>query len=89
MELIDPLLSDSYIVDEYMRCIHIGLLCVQEDAYDRPTMAAVVLMLSTESAYLSQPQQPPNSVGKFIDNYETCYNNLSINNLTMSHILPR
>lgn len=89
VELIDPLLSDSYCVDEYLRCLHIGLLCVQEDAYDRPTMSSVVVMLNSETTSLSQPQRPANSIGKFTDHHETCYNNLSINNLTMSDIAPR
>uniref|UniRef100_A0A9I9CT51 Cysteine-rich receptor-like protein kinase 10 n=1 Tax=Cucumis melo TaxID=3656 RepID=A0A9I9CT51_CUCME len=41
-----------------MRCIHIGLLCVQENAVDRPTMASVVLMLSSFSLTLSVPSDP-------------------------------
>ncbi|KAJ6292247.1 hypothetical protein OIU78_024425 [Salix suchowensis] len=41
-----------------MRCIHIGLLCVQENVADRPTMASVVLMLSSSSLTLQIPSQP-------------------------------
>lgn len=41
-----------------MRCIHIGLLCVQEDVDDRPTMASVVLMLSSFSLTLPVPSEP-------------------------------
>ena len=41
-----------------LRCIHIGLLCVQEDPADRPTMASVVLMLSSFSITLNLPSQP-------------------------------
>ena len=41
-----------------MRCIHIGLLCVQEDPNDRPTMASVVLMLSSASITLPVPSEP-------------------------------
>ena len=41
-----------------MRCIHIGLLCVQENAVDRPTMASVVLMLNSSSFTLSVPSEP-------------------------------
>ena len=32
-----------------MRCIHIGLLCVQDNAAARPTMASVVAMLTSHS----------------------------------------
>ena len=55
--LVDPILhSDSKI--EIMKCIHIGLLCVQENVVKRPTMASVVLMLNTDSMTLSVPSQP-------------------------------
>ncbi|XWS15625.1 hypothetical protein CRYUN_Cryun34aG0017500 [Craigia yunnanensis] len=45
LNLIDPTLSDGSR-NEMMRCIHIALLCVQENVAARPTMASVVLMLS-------------------------------------------
>ncbi|XP_050212587.1 cysteine-rich receptor-like protein kinase 44 [Mercurialis annua] len=44
--------------NEMMRCIHIGLLCVQENVADRPTMASVVLMLSSNSLTLPVPLRP-------------------------------
>ncbi|CAL5408518.1 unnamed protein product [Camellia sinensis] len=43
---------------EIMRCIHIGLLCVHENATDRPTMAIVVSMLISTSFSLSLPSHP-------------------------------
>ncbi|XP_077243466.1 cysteine-rich receptor-like protein kinase 10 [Tasmannia lanceolata] len=63
-ELIDPSLIDTCPISEALRCIHIGLLCVQEDAADRPTMSSVVLMLGSESLSLPQPKQPAFSVGR-------------------------
>ncbi|XP_038710350.1 cysteine-rich receptor-like protein kinase 10 [Tripterygium wilfordii] len=58
LELLDPTLTDSYSRTEVMRCIHLGLLCVQEDPADRPTMATIVLMLNSYSVSLPLPQQP-------------------------------
>uniref|UniRef100_A0A6N2NKX6 Uncharacterized protein n=1 Tax=Salix viminalis TaxID=40686 RepID=A0A6N2NKX6_SALVM len=55
--IIDPVLSNGSAT-EMMRCIHIGLLCVQENVADRPTMASVVLMLSSSSLALQIPSQP-------------------------------
>ncbi|GJY38190.1 cysteine-rich receptor-like protein kinase 15 [Tanacetum coccineum] len=55
--LIDPTLSATSTRD-MMRCIHIGLLCVQEDLNYRPTMASVVLMLSSSSLTLPVPSEP-------------------------------
>ena len=45
-------------MSDIMRCIHIGLLCVQENEADRPTMASVVLMLSSNSLSLPVPSHP-------------------------------
>ncbi|CAL5400736.1 unnamed protein product [Camellia sinensis] len=50
--------ASSNCVQDIMRCIHIGLLCVQENVANRPTMASVVLMLSSFSLTLSLPSQP-------------------------------
>jgi hypothetical protein len=41
-----------------MRCIHIGLLCVQDNVAKRPTMATIVLMLRSYSVTLSIPSEP-------------------------------
>ncbi|XP_070670813.1 cysteine-rich receptor-like protein kinase 26 isoform X2 [Malus domestica] len=55
--LIDPALTNGSR-NEIMRCIHIGLLCVQENIADRPTMNAVVLMLNSYSVTFPVPSQP-------------------------------
>ncbi|RDX66172.1 Cysteine-rich receptor-like protein kinase 26, partial [Mucuna pruriens] len=55
--LIDPTLNTGS-TNEIMRCIHIGLLCVQENLADRPTMASIVLMLNSYSHTLPVPSQP-------------------------------
>ncbi|XP_059436637.1 cysteine-rich receptor-like protein kinase 44 [Corylus avellana] len=54
--LIDPTLRASSTY-EIMRCIHIGLLCVQENVADRPTIALVILMLNNHIT-LSVPSRP-------------------------------
>ncbi|KAI7999677.1 Cysteine-rich receptor-like protein kinase 25 [Camellia lanceoleosa] len=58
LDLMDSTLEGSYSRSEVIRCIHIGLLCVQEDPESRPSMATVVLMLNSYSVTLSVPQQP-------------------------------
>ncbi|XVF24081.1 hypothetical protein REPUB_Repub13aG0096400 [Reevesia pubescens] len=57
LNLIDPCLKVSSKA-EMTRCIHIGLLCVQENVVDRPTMATVVIMLNSYSITLPVPSQP-------------------------------
>ncbi|KAJ6846618.1 receptor-like serine/threonine-protein kinase SD1-8 [Iris pallida] len=58
LDLIDESVSPKYSGDEALRCIKVGLLCVQERPEDRPTMSSVVLMLGSGSALLPQPKQP-------------------------------
>ena len=48
LDIVDSSINESFVSQEVLRCIQIGLLCVQEDAMDRPTMLAVLLMLSSE-----------------------------------------
>ena len=57
MELIDELLSEGCTPSEVVRCIQVGLLCVQQKAEDRPEMASVVLMLNGEKL-LPNPKLP-------------------------------
>ncbi|ESR62361.1 hypothetical protein CICLE_v10014534mg [Citrus x clementina] len=57
LNMIDPTLRNGSS-SEIMRCIHIGLLCVQENVANRPTMASVVVMLNSSSLSLPLPSQP-------------------------------
>ncbi|XP_050369193.1 G-type lectin S-receptor-like serine/threonine-protein kinase SD1-1 [Argentina anserina] len=58
LELVDKCLENSYVEFELLRCIQVGLLCVQKLHEDRPAMSSVVLMLSNEGAALPQPKEP-------------------------------
>ncbi|GLT56881.1 hypothetical protein SLA2020_298950 [Shorea laevis] len=57
MGLTENILGDFTAPSEVLRCIHVGLLCVQQRPEDRPDMLSVVLMLRGESA-LPEPKQP-------------------------------
>uniref|UniRef100_A0A1J3E7J0 Receptor-like serine/threonine-protein kinase n=1 Tax=Noccaea caerulescens TaxID=107243 RepID=A0A1J3E7J0_NOCCA len=59
VNLLDEDLADSDSVNsaEGGRCVHIGLLCVQHQAVDRPNMKQVVSML-TSTTDLPKPTQP-------------------------------
>ncbi|XP_031248763.1 cysteine-rich receptor-like protein kinase 10 [Pistacia vera] len=58
LQLLDSTLSNSYSRDEVIRCVHVGLLCVQEYPTERRTMATIDLMLNSYSVTLPSPQQP-------------------------------
>ncbi|KAK9092145.1 hypothetical protein Syun_027056 [Stephania yunnanensis] len=72
LQLICPTLRASASVREAIRCIQIALLCVQEDALDRPTMGSVVAMLTSFSVSLALPSRP-----SFFVNFETTVTNRS------------
>lgn len=57
-EFTDEKISEPCPQAEILRCIHVGLLCVQELAQDRPPISTVLSMLSSEIAELPTPQKP-------------------------------
>ncbi|CAL9015243.1 unnamed protein product [Prunus brigantina] len=90
LELMDPLLKDSCSPNEFLRYIHIGLLCVQEDANKRPAMSSVVLMLKSETSSLSRPEKPAFFTERSTDHHDQeNAHNCSANGLTISNDLPR
>ena len=58
LDLLDECLEDSCIDSQVVRCIQVGLLCVQKFPQDRPTMSSTVYMLENEGAALPIPKQP-------------------------------
>ncbi|RCV27661.1 hypothetical protein SETIT_5G342300v2 [Setaria italica] len=57
-ELIDKSLHGRCPENVALRCIHVSLLCVQEQAADRPSMTEVLSMITNENATLPDPKQP-------------------------------
>ena len=56
--LLDKHVRESHHdVKQVLRCIHVGLLCVQQSPTDRPNMSSVVVMLGSESE-LPHPKLP-------------------------------
>ncbi|ESW35412.1 hypothetical protein PHAVU_001G233100 [Phaseolus vulgaris] len=74
LKLIDTLLNGSCPHIQVIRCIHIGLLCTQDKANDRPTMLEVISFLSNENTQLPSPLQPSLYTIKSVKE-ESCSNN--------------
>ncbi|KAH9688857.1 cysteine-rich receptor-like protein kinase 10 [Citrus sinensis] len=93
LELMDPVLKQSCMAAELLKCIHIGLLCVQEDPADRPNMSSVAVMLASDTVSLPQPTQPAFSVGRIIarsGQSSSSYSKIcSVNEVTLSDVSPR
>ncbi|WJX31946.1 receptor protein-tyrosine kinase [Trifolium repens] len=58
LKLIDEYLKESCIESEALHCIQIGLLCLQHHPENRPSMASVIVMLSSESVLSCKPKEP-------------------------------
>ncbi|XP_071685192.1 putative cysteine-rich receptor-like protein kinase 20 [Lolium perenne] len=58
--LADSSIMDTCSEDEVLLCIHLALLCVQENPDDRPHMSSVVFVLENGSIAFSTPEPPTN-----------------------------
>ncbi|PRQ44219.1 putative protein kinase RLK-Pelle-DLSV family [Rosa chinensis] len=87
LDIVDSSLQ-SYKHDEVLRCIQIGLLCVQEDSKDRPAMSSVVFMLSGEAS-LPSPKQPAFVFRRNSSSAADSKELLSINDLTITIVGAR
>lgn len=92
LELLDPLLLDSCVEDEVLKCVQIGLLCIQDDPSDRPTMSSIILMLGSDAADFPQPRETTFSirrpVGKSVESSSSSKLG-SFNDVTLSTLTPR
>ncbi|KAF4350870.1 hypothetical protein F8388_008052 [Cannabis sativa] len=84
VEFVDPLMMESSPTEDIIRCMHIGLLCVQEDPNDRPTMSSVVVLLGSGTVSLPQPRQPAFCVPKVIPINQSSFTNRSVSDTTAS-----
>lgn len=91
-ELIDPMMEGSFPMSQVLRCIQIGLLCVQKCPEDRPTMSSVVLMLVSDTVTLPQPKPPGFYIersSKETHEHSPAQSSTSINEVTMTHLEAR
>ncbi|GER52998.1 G-type lectin S-receptor-likeserine/threonine-protein kinase [Striga asiatica] len=96
IELLDLSITKnmgSSCKEQVLRCVQVGMLCVQDNAGNRPDMSSVVLMLESENVALPLPTQPTfTSMKHNIDG--DMWNGIkdgdqSSNNVTMSVIIGR
>ncbi|CAN6241028.1 unnamed protein product [Urochloa humidicola] len=84
MDLVDSSLAKTCSWTKALRCIQIGLLCVQDNPDYRPLMSSVVTMLENETTPLSVPKQPLYfSYGGSQGENSSC----SMNNMSLTTVL--
>ena len=84
LSILDASINENYSEIEVIKCIQIGLLCVQQNPDDRPTMVAIVSYLSSHLIELPSPQEP----ALFLHGRKD-HKALSINEMSISQFLPR
>ncbi|GJY02520.1 G-type lectin S-receptor-like serine/threonine-protein kinase [Tanacetum coccineum] len=87
LELMDPSLASTCVVQQLLRTVHVALLCVQNRATDRPTASDMISMLLNDTILLPNPNKPP-FVTQRVDSDSTSTEcnttNCSLNNMTVT-----
>lgn len=89
LDLMDPILGDPPSTATLLRCINIGLLCVQESPADRPTTSDVISMIVNEHVALPEPKQPAFVAGRNMGEQRPLISSSgvpSVNNMTITAI---
>ncbi|KAL0799238.1 hypothetical protein Bca101_054413 [Brassica carinata] len=100
LELLDPAIGRNNQSNEITRCIHIALLCVQDNPEDRPMLSTIILMLTSSIITLPVPNLPsffPRSRPQFeqaSDGFESSCStgnsvSYSISDMTITELEPR
>nr|KYP54586.1 Cysteine-rich receptor-like protein kinase 25 [Cajanus cajan] len=100
LSILDPRIKENYSEIEVIKWIQIGLLCVQQNPNDRPTMVAIASYLSSYLIELPSPQEPafflhrrsdPNAFVEEENSKEFLHASasLSVNEMSISQFLPR
>ncbi|KAL5581846.1 hypothetical protein UlMin_014288 [Ulmus minor] len=84
LDLMEPTLHENCNENEFLKCFNLGLLCVQEDPNDRPTMPDVVVMLGSETAILPGPKKPAFVLRRSLSSVAACCKPFSVNEITAS-----
>ncbi|KAM3259591.1 hypothetical protein ACQJBY_051079 [Aegilops geniculata] len=83
-DLADSSIMDTCSPDELFLCIHVALLCVQENPDDRPFMSSVMTALENGSTTLPTPTRPGylvrrnTELDQFRNNIQNSVNSLSV-----------
>lgn len=93
MEFVDLSLDDTLSSCKLMKCLQIALLCVQNNANDRPSMLDVSLMLRNDYDAIKTPQRPAfsckNEVHQGVEAKFSRDTNSSVNDATITEVVGR
>ncbi|XP_027357302.1 cysteine-rich receptor-like protein kinase 10 [Abrus precatorius] len=100
VSILDPHIERSFSEIEVIKCIQIGLLCVQQHPNVRPTITTIVSYLNNYSIELPTPEEPAFSLQEKMNSTTITQESsssqsinssktLSINEMSLSEFLPR
>ncbi|KAI3828664.1 hypothetical protein L1987_02772 [Smallanthus sonchifolius] len=92
LELQDPSLSDTCVVHQLLRTVHVALLCVQENAVDRPEMSDVISMLTNDTIALPSPKRSAFFIGRTAStsaSFERKSKDYSVNKMSVTEMEAR
>jgi len=90
LNILDPSIKGDYSKTEVIKCIQIGLLCVQNDPEARPSILTIASYLSNHSIELPTPQQPAFFLqGRSYNEYANSSALFSSNGMASSTLFPR
>ncbi|GJZ64370.1 putative reverse transcriptase domain-containing protein [Tanacetum coccineum] len=86
LDLEDPSVGSTSDMQQFLRIVHVALLCVQEDAIDRPTTSDMISMLLNDTISLAPPNKPAfvlsraasRSTSNEIQTHDCSVNNMTI-----------
>ena len=86
LTLIDSMIFEPSFQMEILRCIQVGLLCVQEFAQDRPTVSIVVSMLKSEIVDMPHPKKLAFTERQITDSSQRSQTKCFVNNVTVTMV---
>lgn len=94
LNILDQNIKESCNHSEVIKCIQIGLLCVQEKPDERPTMTQVISYLSSSITELPFPEKPITSqqsgtVQRMVVGESSTGSTPSTNEMSVSIFIPR
>ncbi|EXC11825.1 G-type lectin S-receptor-like serine/threonine-protein kinase [Morus notabilis] len=92
-DFMDDSLDDALSSCKLLKCMQIALLCVQENANERPSMLEVSSMLRNENVSMAIPKKPAfstrNEVTQENEDILPLVNSSSVNDATISAVVGR
>ncbi|PWA49039.1 S-receptor kinase-like protein 1 [Artemisia annua] len=85
LELKDPTIGSTCVEHQFLRTVHVALLCVQDSAMDRPTTSDMISMLLNDTISLPTPNKPPYAMVR-VESTPTSNEpkDLSVNNMSIT-----